>query len=119
MKRVLYLDDSDADIEAALRSFEAEGFELAGVTKIEDAFKMLRTYRYDVIIADVMLDGDTGLDFAKRMKAENVQTPLILTSGIPAVRGLDHYHGLQNYIGFVLKPATPRHIREMLRSKRK
>lgn len=115
MINLLYIEDSPDDRECALRSFRGTEFNVACVESVKDAFNALACEHYDIVVCDMLMPGDDGLSFAKQFDALN--TSLILTSGVSALKGFESYSGLRNYLGFILKPITPESIKKIMEAK--
>ncbi len=50
-------------------------------TNTKDALEILQTKKVDVIISDILLENDNGIEFIKRIRKEfSIQTPIILTT---------------------------------------
>ena len=76
--KVLIVED-DKNIREALRyNLIAENY---SVTYEEDGINALETIlseEFDVILLDIMLPGINGLDICKRVRFENINTPIII-----------------------------------------
>lgn len=112
--RVLYIDDKEEDRVLGEIAFQGSGMELTCVDNVDDGFAMLQDQPYGLVICDMMMPGDDGLSFAKEISDLDTDTRFILTSGVPALREFNDYHGLQNYLGFILKPITPQKVMGLL-----
>lgn len=111
--KILYIEDNRDDAYAAIRIFQNSYINLHCVHTCELAFEALKDGHYDLIICDLMLPGEDGLFFAKKLTASDINTPFILTSGSHSLRNFDNYHGLKNYLGFITKPITPEKVEEL------
>jgi two-component system, NarL family, nitrate/nitrite response regulator NarL len=66
--RVLIVDDSQAYLEAACVLLEREGLVVAGVaSSSQDAFRCVETLRPDVVLVDISLGEESGLELARRL----------------------------------------------------
>jgi DNA-binding NarL/FixJ family response regulator len=75
------VDDSPSFLQAASTLFQREGLAVAGVAStIEEALRQTERLRPDVVLVDVMLGSESGLDLARRLAAENHGVKVILTS---------------------------------------
>ena len=91
--KVLIVED-DKNIREALRyNLIAENY---SVTYEEDginAFETILSEEFDVILLDIMLPGINGLDICKRVRFENINTPIIILTAketeIDKVLGLE------------------------------
>lgn len=83
MKKILIIDD-DRDVlkvlQMALDQFDYKAF-IAGGTG--EAQEMLRLFSFDLIICDMNIPNESGIEFRKRMaKADPVLPPFIFCSGM-------------------------------------
>jgi CheY-like chemotaxis protein len=89
-KRILLVEDqreSAQVLQAGLESLDA-GFKVIHVTSAEDALKALDKGVFDLLIADVLLPGISGLELMARFRRRNPATKVILVSGVhdPEIR---------------------------------
>lgn len=83
-KRILLVEDqreSAQVIQAGLESLQ-EAFFVTHVTSAEEALKALDKSIYDMLIADVLLPGISGLELMARFRRRNPATKVILVSGV-------------------------------------
>ena len=79
--RCMLVDDNDSFLEAARHLLEADGIEVvAAVTTGTEAVARLAGLRPDVVLVDVRLGDESGLDVARRLLDEGASTPVILIS---------------------------------------
>ena len=80
-KEILIVEDED-DIRKLMKSFlEKKGFDITLAEDGSSAVEILQNKNFDLLIVDVLLPGEHGLDLIK-MKGHNFITPIILISGI-------------------------------------
>jgi DNA-binding response OmpR family regulator len=89
-QRILLVEDQREAAEvlrAGLESLDA-GFTVIDVKSAEDALKALDKGAFDLLIADVMLPGISGLELMARFRRRNPETKVILVSGVhdPEIR---------------------------------
>lgn len=81
------------------------------VTMAEDAFvarEKLQTFRFDLIIVDVMMPGETGFDFTRTLRQSN-DTPVIMLTAMGEVD--DRITGLESGADdYLPKPFEPREL---------
>jgi two-component system, NarL family, nitrate/nitrite response regulator NarL len=69
--RVLIVDDSYAFLQAAQRLLEQERLDVVGCALTSpEAMQLARRLRPDVVLVDVMLGGESGLELARRLVDE-------------------------------------------------
>ena len=84
-KKIMVVDD-EAHIVKYLTSFlEDNGYETCSANNGEDALKVLKSEKPDLITLDLQMPGDTGTRFFRNMTKEKdfKDTPGIIISGIP------------------------------------
>ena len=109
MKRLLVVDDEQALCEILQFNLQANGYEVETANSAEEAVGM-RIDRFDLLLLDVMMDGMSGFELAKKLRAEGLSLPIIFLTAKDGeddrVKGLDI--GGDDYI------AKPFAIREVL-----
>lgn len=113
--KILYIDDNEDDRYSTSRFFEESGMEIVCVENAEAGLTELTKGGYDLVISDILMPGEDGLEFAKRIKTD---IPVILASGELTLGGFKKYQGLRNYLGFILKPVTPEKLNAFLESRK-
>ena len=64
---VLILEDDDGILEIASFSFQALGMKTLTSQSISGAFDLLKTNQVDAIISDIHLNGESGIDFYRKV----------------------------------------------------
>ena len=109
MKRLLVVDDEQALCEILQFNLQANGYEVETANSAEEAVGM-RIDRFDLLLLDVMMDGMSGFELAKKLRAEGLSQPIIFLTAKDGeddrVKGLEI--GGDDYI------AKPFAIREVL-----
>lgn len=109
----LLIVDDDRRIRQLLKKFlQAEGYRVTAAESAESASAQLRGLHFDLIILDVMMPGESGVDFAKRLRSENSalsDSPILMLTARAEiddrVRGLEA--GADDYMA---KPFEPREL---------
>ena len=83
--RALIVDDSELLRRALTRQLEALGFEAAAVATPSEAFALVESARFDVVLADVHMDEGGGLALLDGLTREAPALPVILMTGDPTV----------------------------------
>jgi DNA-binding NarL/FixJ family response regulator len=79
--RCLIVDDNASFLEAAATLLEREGLTVVGVASTtEDALRQARLLQPDVVLVDIMLGSENGLDLARRLAESNCRATIILVS---------------------------------------
>ncbi|MFI5000537.1 MAG: response regulator [Reyranellales bacterium] len=105
---VLVVDD-DTRLRDLLKSFlSRNGFRVTAASHAAEARQRLQSLDFDLIVLDVMMPGQTGLDFAAELRRNNDVPILMLTAMGEAkdrIAGLEK--GVDDYLG---KPFEPREL---------
>ena len=79
--RCLIVDDNSSFLEAAATLLEREGLTVAGVaSSTEDALRQVGELHPDVVLVDIMLGSENGLDLARRLAEDHCPATVILVS---------------------------------------
>jgi two-component system cell cycle response regulator len=81
--RVLLVEDNPGDVglvRAALEDSAAK-FEVDNVTSVQSCRRALETGRYDVLLLDYSLPGETGLDFLRSEGGKRKLPPVVMLTG--------------------------------------
>ena len=78
--KILYIEDNVAHVELTLRSLEIHGaeFDLQTAKNIREAFSLLNTTEYDVILCDHSLPDGSGLDVIQFVRERGIATAIVL-----------------------------------------
>jgi len=107
--RLLVVDD-DARIRDLLnRYLSQQGFEVLLAADARALDKLLLRETFDLIVLDLMLPGEDGLSICRRLRAQNLRTPIIMLTAkgedVDRIVGLEV--GADDYLG---KPFNPREL---------
>ena len=83
MSGLLIVDDNKSFLEAASVLLEREGLSVAGVASTgADALRQVEALNPDVVLVDIFLGEESGLDLTKRLVQDGVvhEAPVILIS---------------------------------------
>jgi DNA-binding NarL/FixJ family response regulator len=86
--RVVLIDDDERFRALARRALAAEGVEVVGEAgNGEDAVGTVARWRPDVVLVDIRLPGIDGVEVARRLRAEDDESAVILISTCDASYG--------------------------------
>lgn len=105
---ILVVDD-DARLRTLLRDYlTKEGFRVTQAQDAADARAKMRVFAFDLMVLDVMMPGESGLDLAKAVRGETGVPILMLTAmGETGDRILGLEAGADDYLP---KPFEPREL---------
>ncbi len=108
LPHILVVDD-DGRLRELLRKYLSEnGFLVVTASDAADARGKLKNLAFDLIVLDLMMPGETGLDFTKSLRKTSTMPILMLTAmGEPGdrIKGLEK--GADDYLA---KPFEPREL---------
>jgi len=105
---ILVVDD-DTRLRGLLSTFLSQnGFRISTASNAAEARQRLSALDFDLIVLDVMMPGETGLEFAAELRKSNDVPILMLTAMVETkdrIAGLER--GVDDYLG---KPFEPREL---------
>ena len=105
---VLVVDDDDRIRELVKQYLEENKFIVTSARDAFDAKKKLKILKFDILVLDIMMPGESGLSLTKEIKKHN-STPIILLTAKDEkqdrIRGLEL--GADDYLG---KPFEPKEL---------
>ncbi|MCF8567743.1 response regulator transcription factor [Alicyclobacillus tolerans] len=111
MQTVFVVDDEDSIQKLVAYNFQRAGFAVETASNGREAYDRIRLSpsEFDIVVLDLMLPGMDGLEVCKRLRQEQVKTPIILLTArddeVDLVLGLEM--GADDY---VTKPFSPREL---------
>lgn len=105
----LLVVDDDERLRALLhRYLTTNGFRVSAAADAAEARMLMKSFAFDLMILDVMMPGETGLELTQSVR-ENSQIPILLLTarGGPEDRIAGLEHGADDYLP---KPFEPREL---------
>jgi CheY-like chemotaxis protein len=100
--KILYVEDSEVSQRAMRRLVTKMGHTLVPASDAAQGYTLART-SLDLIMLDINLPDGNGLDLARRLRAEQIETPIIIvTAAVASYSNEDAIAAGCN--GFVGKP---------------
>lgn len=113
--RLLLVDDDVRLRELLVRYLETQDFAVKGVGDAVQMRQALDRGHYDLIVLDLMLPGENGLDICRRLRGQGDATPIVMLTAkgdeIDRIVGLEI--GADDYLP---KPVNPRELLARIRS---
>jgi two-component system, OmpR family, phosphate regulon response regulator OmpR len=109
----LLVVDDDARLRDLLRRYLTDsGFRVTAVANAQEARAQLVSFAFDLIVLDVMMPGESGLDLTRALRAgEQVKGPLPVLLLTAMAEPEDRINGLeQGADDFLAKPFEPREL---------
>jgi two-component system, OmpR family, phosphate regulon response regulator OmpR len=106
---ILIVDD-DRRIRELLKSYlGSSGFRVTGASSAAEARQRLEGVDFDLVVLDVMMPGESGLDFARALRAAKSGVPILMLSALSEVQ--DKITGLSAGIDdYLAKPFEPQEL---------
>ncbi len=105
---LLVVDDDERLRELLQRYLTTNGFRITAAANAEDARALMKSIAFDLLIVDVMMPGESGLDFTRAIRGGSQVPILMLTArGAPEERIEGLEHGADDYLP---KPFEPREL---------
>ena len=115
MPRVLLIEDDRAVREGVALALRRQGHEVATAVTGEEGLELVRSFRSDVVVLDLMLPGMPGLDVCRALRALDQTLPIIMATA----RGDDEdiVVGLEaGADDYVVKPVQARVLEARIRA---
>jgi len=106
---ILVVDD-DTRLRRLLRRYLSQnGFQVSEAPSADEAFPLIQTIRFDLIIMDVMMPGTNGQDMVRRLRNGGYDIPILMLTAMgdtdDRISGLEA--GADDYLS---KPFEPREL---------
>ena len=105
---LLVVDDDERLRELLQRYLSANGFRVSAASDAAGARSLMKSMAFDLLIVDVMMPGESGLDLTRSIRAQS-QTPILMLTARgdteDRIAGLEH--GADDYLA---KPFEPREL---------
>jgi response regulator RpfG family c-di-GMP phosphodiesterase len=82
---VLVVDDDIPTLDFLVDAFAANGCLPSRASNAEQALGLLSGQPFNLVVADIMLPGLSGLDLLRVVRGTRPQTPVVLITGLPSV----------------------------------
>ena len=112
----LLVVDDDARLRALLQRYLAEqGFRVSSAPDAAAAREMLAAVAFDLVVLDVMMPGESGLELAESLRRQGNEVPVLMLTarGAPDDRVAGFEHGADDYLA---KPFDPRELALRIRT---
>lgn len=84
MARILVVEDEVRLASALARGLESRGWDVTVAHDGHTGYRLAKQADFDVLVLDVMLPGTSGLDVCRRLRAEDVWTPILVLTAMDA-----------------------------------
>lgn len=111
--KILVVDDELPVCRSIARALENEQYEIETALSAEEAIGKDREKTYDVIVADLMMPGISGMELLRTMRKAGRQASFIMVTGFPSIATAVEAikHGAYDYLP---KPFTTKEVRSVV-----
>ncbi len=89
MKAVLFVDDHEVLARLSCEILEMQGYKAVYAYSAADALDKFQRQRFDIVVTDMRMEGENGLELARKIHATSPKTPVIIVTGYGPVEGGD------------------------------
>jgi len=107
--RVLVVDDEDQIRSLLARLLSAHGYECATAGDAAEARRLLSSDSFGLVLSDVNMPGESGLDFAQEVLADHPDTAVVMVTGADNQGDAETALASGAY-GYMLKPFKPNEL---------
>ncbi len=83
--KILIIDDEESIRFTFQKHLSREGYEVRTAENYELALEAISTITFDVIFADIILPGHSGIDILREVKNRSLQCPVVIITGEPNI----------------------------------
>ena len=76
--RILIAEDDERIVRFMKRGLEAEAYEVDFASEMAQALALTETFTYDIIILDIFIGSDDGMDICRVLRQRSVRTPIVI-----------------------------------------
>src|SRR6266545_4395361 len=114
---ILIIDDTPVNLKLTQILLGCEGYAVRTACDAEEALALLEHYRPELILADIQLPGMSGLEFTRRLKAdEKTRAIVIVALTALAMKGDEEKAMDAGCDGYITKPIDTRAFPLLLRA---
>jgi two-component system response regulator HydG len=84
---ILVVDDSPETIELIKRNLESIGYSVYTTTNVQSAVKMLNSIDVDLVITDLKMPGENGMELIRHVAANLKGVGTLVITGFPSIQG--------------------------------
>ena len=103
-KRVLFVDDEEKILTSFRRAFRNAPFDLDTAKSPDEAIKLVREKQYDLVLSDYRMQGKTGLELLREIKALAPAVKAGILSGFADEKLIEDALAANQIITYLIKP---------------
>lgn len=82
MARILVVEDDEKLNQIMCAYLVRSGYQATGCHNPAEAYDLLCAGDYDLILSDIMMPGENGFDFAREIRRQNPQIPILFVTAL-------------------------------------
>ena len=82
MARILVVEDDEKLNQIMCAYLARSGYQATGCHNPAEAYDLLYAGDYDLILSDIMMPGENGFDFAREIRRQNPQIPILFVTAL-------------------------------------
>lgn len=111
---VILIVDDDAQIQNLMRELLCADYECVVAGSFDEALAILRTVSFDLVLCDINLGADSGLNLVPRILEQAPETVVIMISGLQGIESAIEAMRAGAF-DYITKPLDFRHVHVVLR----
>ena len=109
MREILIVDDDELVRDGLTRLLEGNGYRCASAEDAPGARQMLRSASFDLVLCDIQMPGQSGMELLEQIGAELPDTAAVMVTGTDDTEVVRQALTLGAY-GYVVKPFRPNEL---------
>lgn len=103
LARILIADDEETFLQSTADLLRREGYRCDCVLDAQSAIQMFGDNEYDLLISDIKMPGNSGLELIQNISDTNKNTPVVLITAYPVLSSAIHSLELR-VTAYLIKP---------------
>lgn len=103
MESILIIDDDDAVRNLVRTILQREGYDCTEASGAKEARELLKNIKFDLIICDIKMPGESGIEFSRFSSTEYPDIAIILMTGFDSSQTAEQAMAIGIY-GYLIKP---------------
>jgi putative two-component system response regulator len=104
-ERILVIEDDSQELKVLIRLLDRAGYRCSAAADAGEARRLLAGEQFDLLLADVNLPGESGLQFVQHVLGEFPQTAAVMVTGMDDPALANRAIEIGTY-GYIMKPFT-------------
>jgi two-component system NtrC family sensor kinase len=109
MTKILIVDDEQAIRQLLGQLLEKNGYDCTLAANAAQARECLKKQDFELVVSDIRMPGESGLDLIRYVLAEHPDTPALMVSGLDNSSTTETALGIGAY-GYIIKPFDSRGV---------